>query len=573
MTIRTVLLCLLLSAASLISVAAQSPSVTRPEKWDAFAREFVESYLKLHPDFAVYLGRHEFDGLLPDWSQDGLNKQSAWLHQQRDSMSVFDGKSLDTLRNLEYELILSQINSDLFWLEEVKQPYRDPTFYSLNPSVYVTRAYAPLETRLLAYVRFAGAVPRAVEQVKQNLHPPLARPFIDIGETISGGFTSYFQNDVPAVFGEVRDTVLQQKFRAANIAAIRAMNDLTTWFERQKSTATDSFALGPGLFSEMLKVNEQVTLPLTELEKIGRQDLERNLAALKEACAQYNPGKSVRDCIMMEETDKPMGDLLVAAQKQLTELKEFIASQKIASIPGTEDVVVRESPPYMRWNSASINIPGPFEKNLPSMYYITLPDPSWSQKARLDYIPGKATLLFTSVHEVWPGHFLQSLHARQCPSTAEKIFGSYAFVEGWAHYAEEMMWDEGLHQGDPEAHIGQLKEALLRDVRYLSALGLHTGGMTVQQSEQMFREKAFQDSANAHQQALRGTFDPEYLNYTLGKLMIRQLRDDWCATRGGRKAWGQFHDLFLSYGAPPIPLVREIMLGPKSGPVLKPISQ
>jgi len=573
MTIRTVLLCLLLSAASLISVAAQSPSVTSPEKWDAFAKEFVESYLKLHPDFAVYLGRHEFDGLLPDWSQDGLNKQSAWLHQQRDSMSVFDGKSLDTLRNLEYELILSQINSDLFWLEEVKQPYRDPTFYSLNPSVYITRAYAPLETRLLAYVRFAGAVPRAVEQIKQNLHPPLARPFIDIGETISGGFTSYFQNDVPAVFGEVRDTVLQQKFRAANIAAIRAMNDLTTWFERQKSTATDSFALGPGLFSEMLKVNEHVNLPLTELEKIGRQDLERNLAALKEACAQYAPGKSVQDCIMMEATDKPMGDLLVAAQKQLTELKEFIASQKIASIPGTEDVVVRESPPYMRWNAASINIPGPFEQNLPSMYYITLPDPSWSQKARLDYIPGKATLLFTSVHEVWPGHFLQSLHARQCPSTAEKIFGSYAFVEGWAHYAEEMIWDEGLHKGDPEAHIGQLKEALLRDVRYLSALGLHTGGMTVQQSEQMFREKAFQDSANAHQQALRGTFDPEYLNYTLGKLMIRQLRDDWCATRGGRKAWGQFHDVFLSYGAPPIPLVRDIMLGPKSGPVLKPISQ
>lgn len=275
----------------------------------------------------------------------------------------------------------------------------------------------------------------------------------------------------------------------------------------------------------------------------------------------------------MVEADKPAGNLLEAAHQELNELKSFVSSQGIASIPGTEDVFVEESPPYMRWNSASINIPGPFEKNLPSRYYITLPDSSWSEKAREEYIPGKATLLFTSVHEVWPGHFLQFLHERQCPSDAGKMFGSYAFGEGWAHYAEEMMWDAGLRQGDVEAHIGQLKEALLRNVRYLSALGLHTGGMTVRQSEQMFREKAFQDSANAHQQALRGTFDPGYLNYTLGKLMIRQLRDDWCATRGGRKAWGQFHDAFLSYGAPPIPIVREIMLGPNSGPVLKSISQ
>jgi uncharacterized protein (DUF885 family) len=275
----------------------------------------------------------------------------------------------------------------------------------------------------------------------------------------------------------------------------------------------------------------------------------------------------------MVEADKPAGNLLETAHNELDELKSFVSSRGIASIPGTEDVLVEESPLYMRWNSASINIPGPFEKNLPSRYYITLPDSSWSEKAREEYIPGKATLLFTSVHEVWPGHFLQFLHERQCPSDAGKMFGSYAFAEGWAHYTEEMMWDAGLHQGDVEAHIGQLKEALLRNVRYLSALGLHTGGMTVRQSEQMFREKAFQDSANAHQQALRGTFDPGYLNYTLGKLMIRQLRDDWCATRGGRKAWGQFHDEFLSYGAPPIPIVREIMLGPNSGPLLKSISQ
>ena len=289
-------------------------------------------------------------------------------------MTAFDSKGLDSLRHLEQELLLTQVNGDLFWLEEVKDQERNPTFYSLDPSIYIIRAYAPLETRMAAYTRFANAVPTAVEQIKHNLQPPLARPFIDIGQTVFGGFATYFQNDVPAAFSDVSDSVLQENFRTANIRAIRAMNDLMAWLERQKSTATDSFALGPKLFSEMLRVSEHVDIPLPELEKIGRQDLERNLAALREECARYAPGKSVQDCIDREQANKPAGNLLVAAQKQLVELKKFVTSQKLAAIPGTEDVLVKESPPYRRWNMASISIPGPFEKGLPSRYYITLPD-------------------------------------------------------------------------------------------------------------------------------------------------------------------------------------------------------
>ena len=216
----------------------------------------------------------------------------------------------------------------------------------------------------------------------------------------------------------------------------------------------------------------------------------------------------------------------------------------------------------------TIDIPGPYERNLPSVYYISPPDPSWSPAERAAYVPGQADLLFTSVHEVWPGHFLNFLHANRAESRFGQVFVGYAFAEGWAHYTEEMMWEAGLGAGDPETHIGQLSNALLRDVRFLSAIGLHTRGMTVAESERMFREQAFQDPGSARQQALRGTYDPAYLNYTLGKLMIRKLRDDWTATRGGRSAWRQFHDEFLSYGGPPIPLVRRAMLGEKGGPAL-----
>jgi uncharacterized protein (DUF885 family) len=258
---------------------------------------------------------------------------------------------------------------------------------------------------------------------------------------------------------------------------------------------------------------------------------------------------------------KPVGGPVRAAQAQLDTLGHFLRDKDLVSVPGTEQAVVRESPPYQRFNAAYIDIPGPYEKGLPSIYYIAPPDPSWSAAERAAYIPGTADLLFISVHEVWPGHFLNFLHSNRAQSKFGQVFVGYAFAEGWAHYAEEMMWEAGLGNRDPEVHIGQLSNALLRNVRYLSAIGLHTKGMTIEQSERMFREQAYQDPGNARQQAARGTYDPAYLNYTMGKLMIRKLREDWTGPRGGREAWKQFHDTFLSYGGPPIPLVRKAMLG------------
>jgi uncharacterized protein (DUF885 family) len=255
------------------------------------------------------------------------------------------------------------------------------------------------------------------------------------------------------------------------------------------------------------------------------------------------------------------------ARTQLADMTQFLIDREVVTIPGTEEALVNEAPPFNRANFAYIDIPGPYERGLPAVYYIAPPDPSWSKEVQRDYLPGRRDLLFTSVHEVWPGHFLQFLHANRSQSIVGRLFVGYAYAEGWAHYAEEMMWEMGLSGGDPETHIGQLSNALLRDARYLSAIGLHTGGMSVAESEQLFREEAYQDVGNARQQAARGTYDPAYLNYTMGKLMIRKLRDDWTATRGGQAAWREFHDQFLSYGGPPIPMVRAAMLGNAAGPL------
>jgi uncharacterized protein (DUF885 family) len=390
----------------------------------------------------------------------------------------------------------------------------------------------------------------------------MPKTFVDVGRGVYGGMVGYLDKDVPAVFASVKDAKLQKEFATANAAAVAALRDLTQWFESLRSTANDEFALGAELFQQMLADTERVTVSLAELERVGQADLERNLKLLEEACAKYAPGKTISEAVEQVRHRKPPDGPVAGARQQLAGLKKFLIDRDLVTIPSPEEALVEESPPYARWNFAYINIPGPYEKGLPATYYIAPPDPSWSPAEQEAYLPAEVDLLFVSAHEVWPGHFLQYLHSNRSRSKFGQVFVGYAFAEGWAHYTEELMWEAGLRDGAPEAHIGQLTNALLRNVRFLSAIGLHTGKMTVEESERMFREKAYVDPGNARQQAARGTFDPAYLNYTLGKLMILKLRDDWTKTRGGRKAWKAFHDEFLSRGGPPIPLIRAAMLGP-----------
>jgi uncharacterized protein (DUF885 family) len=538
-------------------------------RWRQFTDQALEEYFELQPDFAVFAGRHDFDGRLPDWSEAGLQKLVDFLKATRGRAEEFQDAQLSKEDRFARKTFLAALDGQLFFIEKARTPFRSPIFYSneglgMDPSVYVTREYAPLPVRLRAFTKYALAVPNAVAQARHNLKLPLPKTFIEIGRITFGGLATFLDKDVPSVFAGVNDAQLQTDFKSAKAGAVKAFKDFDQWLEAQLPSATTDFALGPDLFKEMLWATERVDVPLDQLERIGRADLEKNSKSLIEVCTNYAPGKTVEECVAAVNAKKPALGPVEEAKKQLVVLKRFLIDHDIVGIPGTEEAKVDASPPYMRWNAAYIDIPGPFERGLPSIYYIAPPDPSWSERERAEYIPGEAVLWFTSAHEVWPGHFLQFLHSNRSPSKIERLFLSYAFVEGWAHYTEQMMWDAGLGADNPEMHIGQLSDALLRDVRLLSALGLHTGKMTVADSEKMFREKAYQDAANTKQQARRGTFDPAYLNYTMGKLMIQKLREDWTASRGGRAGWRAFHDEFLSHGGPPIPLLRESMMGTNS---------
>lgn len=565
-------LVLVASAAAMLATTGAAPVQTadRPaaarsaSRWVAFRDAYVEELFRLDPGFAVYQGRHDFDGQVQDFSAAGLKRLGDFYRRSIAAARAMPARGMSPQERFERDYLVTVTEGRLFWLEDADQPHTNPQWYvnaGLDPNVYVAREYADATTRAKAITAFFRRIPLAAAQIKGNLRTPMPLSFAKFGAAAFKGFGDYYAKDAVAAFAGVKDARVQRDLKEAAASAGAAMTALGGYLEQQQRTANEAFPLGAARFSRMLAATEGVTIPLAQLEAAGRADLARNRAALVEACGTFAPGQTVPACVAKMNADKPEGGPVAEARRQIPTLRAFVERHDLVTIPGTEQALVEESPPYNRQNSAYIDPPGPFERGIPSIYYISPPDPSWDQATRDAFIPGKDDLLFTSVHEVMPGHFLQFLHANRSPSLFGRIFVGYAFAEGWAHYAEEMMWEAGLGDGDPSVHIGQLSNALLRDCRFLSAIGLHARGMTQEQSRRMFVEQCYQDEGNARQQSARGTYDPAYLNYTMGKLLIRRLRDDWTKTRGGRAGWKAFHDRFLSFGGPPIPLVRREMMG------------
>jgi len=559
------------TGAAPVQTARKAATVQPAGRWATFRDAYVEELFRLDPGFVVYQGRHDFDGQVQDFSAAGLKRLGDFYRRSLAAARAMPPRGLSREERFERDYLVKVTEGRLFWLEDADQPHTNPQWYvnaGLDPNVYVARNYADATTRAKALTAFFRRIPLAAAQIKGNLRTPMPLSFARFGAAAFTGFGDYYAKDAVAAFAGVKDQRVQRELKEAATSAGAAMTALGGYLEQQQRTANEAFPLGAARFSRMLAATEGVTIPLAELEAAGRADLARNRTALVTACARFAPGQTVPACVAKMNADKPDGGPVAEARRQIPTLRAFVEAKDLVTIPGTEQALVEESPPYNRQNSAYIDPPGPFERGIPSIYYISPPDPSWDKATQDAFVPGKDDLLFTSVHEVMPGHFLQFLHANRSPSLFGRIFVGYAFAEGWAHYTEEMMWEAGLGDGSPSVHIGQLSNALLRDCRFLSAIGLHARGMTQEQSRAMFVEQCYQDEGNARQQSARGTYDPAYLNYTMGKLLIRRLRADWTATRGGRAGWKAFHDRFLSFGGPPIPLVRQEMMGEKTARAL-----
>ena len=518
--------------------------------WTNFVSSTVEQLFQLDPVYAAFEGRHEFDGQLDDWSDAGIQRTVDFWNTTIAAANAQTGLNSD--QEFERAYLIQMARGQLFFLVDADMPHRNPLFYvngGLDPDMYLTREYADLPTRMRATIALLRAVPAALTQARANLRLPLPASFISLGAGSFDGFATYYANDVPAAFASVNDPALQSQLAAAASAASQAASSFAQWFRDNGGTATQDFALGPTNFLKMLRDSEGVDTTIDALQAAGQADLARNQQALTAACAQFAPGFTIAGCVNRMNQNQPPDGLIAAATRQIAELRSFVVANNLMTIPSNDAVGVRPTPPYNSANGAYFAPTGPFDSNVSAFYYI---NPNSGM--------GEANLLFVTAHEVMTGHFQQFLHSNRAPSLIGKLYVTYSFAEGWAHYAEEMMWDAGL-RGTAEAHVGELSNALLRDCRFLAAVGMHAQGMTLAQAQSLFQTQCFQSAGTASTQAARGTYDPLYLSYTLGKLMIRRLREDWTADKGGRNAWKIFHDQFQSYGGPPIPMVRQAMMG------------
>ncbi|MCB9555569.1 MAG: DUF885 domain-containing protein [Deltaproteobacteria bacterium] len=523
--------------------------------------------LAANPHEAVELGLHRFDGRLPDVSPRALQTEIARLQRRRAELGALAETALTQTQLIERAVMLSTINRELFVLSELKAPWKNPMYYTSPLSLvsYVARPYASAAERARAIIALTRATPAYLAQARANLAERMPRSWLSVALIQTKGLQA-FASDVPRALGDL-PSALADQLRQALAGWREQLKEHAAFLERRQQLATDDFAIGKAVFLRMLAETQGVKVSLERLKDVAKRDLARNLEALTVACRQIDPKKSVAELIAVVSAERPSSaeQAYAIATAQGARLRKLLVARNVVSIPSDDVVEVRATPAFMRWNSAFLDSAGPFEtKALPSFYYISPPDPSWPIAQQKQYLPATVDLLFVTAHELWPGHFLDHLHGKQQHSAILKSFGGYARGEGWAHYAEELMLQHGL-DGDPKVRIGQLLNALLRNVRFVAAIGLHTEGMTVEQAAELFRTKAFTDEASAMQQARRGTFDPMYLSYTLGKLMIVKLRDDYRKKLGAAYSERRFHDQFLGCcGSAPISVTRRVLLGDDS---------
>ena len=525
------------------------------------ANSYLERLLADDPGFARGAGLHQADGQPMAVGEDAVAAQVNAARAYLAQTDALDMARVQDPARLDVELTRLRAQQVLFAYVDRKVHHRVLGYADLfDVSGYLEREYAPAAQRADAVVRHLEAATARADAMLALLTPAQPRPHLVTAQIIMGGHISYLQEDAPAAMADVlnADPAQRARFEEARTQAVHALQRILTWIEHALPRANDDFRLGEQQLLKLLAVNEGLTKSLTDLRAMAQQDYDRNHTALVQLAASMEPGVPVEEVVAHVANKRlPAAQVLAVAETQLTTLRAFLVEKDIISLPGDDQARVMVTPPFLRYNSAFLSSPGPLEtQGRVSFYYITPPDPAWSSEKQAAYLPFEGDLAATSIHEVYPGHFVHSLHQRHAPTRAQQLLGSYAFTEGWAHYAEQMVLDQGYGADDPGMRVGQLTNALLRNCRFLATLGLHVDGMSVDAAQRLFQEKCLVDEGNAQQQALRGTYDPGYFSYTLGKLQILALRHRYMEAHPDASLRA-FHDWLLGFGAAPVALIEK----------------
>jgi len=522
------------------------------------------------PTCAALDGVHSHDDLLEDLSRQAIDADLRALSGFGRRLADIDPSGLTETERAEHPVLKDHIRARMFELEEVRGWERNPHIYADTiASSLATQAlfsFAPATERARRVLSKLRQVPRLIQAARDNVKDPPGI-FIKVGIETFNGALRFIEHDMPRAFREVDDLHLLGDLADASTEAATAIRSYVDVLETDLGPkARASFRLGRERFEQKLRLEEGLGLGVDRLLAIGERELASTAEAFRVAASKLNGGDPAAAWAKAKAKHPEPGNLIRAAQEQLTELQAFVEKQKLLTLPASEPVVVAPTPDFFRWSSASMWTPGPFEtKPTRAYYYLTDVERGWSAERQAEHLRdfNFGTLWCISIHEVYPGHFVQYQHLRQVESKARKsiFFAPASYIEGWAHYCEQMMIDAGFGRKDPLVRLGQLQEALVRLVRFVVSIRLHAEDLSVEQGVRMFREMAFLEEANARREAERGAFDPTYLVYSVGKLMLQKLRHDVEAKEGDAFSLRNFHDSLLKQGAAPFTLHRRLMLG------------
>ena len=539
-------------------------------------RYFEEVAFRYDPAQATQAGFHQHDHELPTYARDQLQAGAEALKQFEREVSGFDPKALSPGAAADREMLLGQIRGQLLMLESIHVMEKNPDVYSSSVTnaifLIMSRSFAPPAERLRSVIEREKKIPRVFQSARENLSNP-PRIYTEVAIEQLPGIVSFFENDVPKAFVKVTDAALLAEFRKSNQDVIDALRGYEAFLKKDLlPKSKGDFRIGADNYRKKLLYDEMVDLPLERLLEIGMQDLRRNQDEFRRVAKQLDPKHTAEEILKDLEKDHPPADkLLQTFRDVLGGLRSYVESHHIATIPSKAPATVEETPPFMRaLTTASMDTPGPFEKVAKEAFFnVTLPEANWPKEQTEEYLSGfnRGTIISTAVHEVYPGHYTQFLWIANAPSKVRKLIGCSSNAEGWAHYSEQMMLDEGYGGGDLKLRLGQLQDALLRNARFIAGIQMHTGNMTMEQAVEFFVKEGLQVRPVAEKEAKRGTSDPTYLVYTLGKLQILKLRDDYRKQKGAGFRLQEFHDAFLKQGYPPVKVVRRALLGNDS-PVL-----
>ena len=543
---------------------------------------FVDEYLaylyEAHPTNAAFDGVHLHDDLLEDLGRQAIDAQIRALGGFARRLAAIDPTRLTDLERLERPALESNIRSRLFELEQVRtwerslQHYAEILATSLAGQVLFD--YAPLAERARRVHSKLRQVPRMIQSARDNIKDPPGI-YVKVGLESLRGTLRFINDDLPRAFGDLGDLHLLGDLADAATEAVTAIAGLIEYLEKDLAPRSKgSFRLGRENFEQKFQLDEGITVGSDRLLSIAMRELQATQEEFRRVASRLNGGDPMAAWQRAKQEHPAAGQLVPVAQQQLAELQDFIARQRIITLPEGAPVAVLPTPRFYRWTSASMWTPGPFEMRAQrAFYYITDVDPSWPAERQAEHLRdfSYGALWSISMHEVFPGHFLHYQHLRQIDGKLRKsmLFSSTAFVEGWAHYCEQMMVDEGFRKSDTIVRLGQLAEALIRLCRTVVGIRLHCEDMSVEQGVRFFREEAFVEELSARREAERGTFDPAYILYSTGKLMLLKLREDYKAHVGAKYSLRGFHDTLLANGTVPLWLHRTLMLGERNGEMIE----